>query len=124
MQPKFSQLSIDQAYRNDQRIEIAFDKCDADKDGRLDRIEARELFSQVFKFKNGAEMTDELFEIIFGTIDADNSDKLEKTEVMAYCLQVKAGESAFLTQRLAMFAEPTEENQRAIAKAQMEQTFG
>lgn len=54
----------------------------------------------------------------------DNSDKLEKTEVMAYCLQVKAGESAFLTQRLAMFAEPTEENQRAIAKASMEQTFG
>ena len=60
-------------------------KYDFDKDGMLNKSEAKEFIDRCFKFEDGKEMTDQLFMIIFELIDVENTGKLEKTNVLAFC---------------------------------------
>lgn len=109
----------------EKQIEEIFVKYDVNQDGKLDKEEARKFADEVLKDKKSesGHIKDEFFEVIFSTIDIDNSGTLEKSEVMIFCKQILSGETNTITERLAMFAEKSEENQAEIMKAQFEKTF-
>lgn len=105
-------------------VEQVFDNCDVDKDGKLNKKEAREFYKRAFKFKDGVEMTDEFEAVLFYAMDNFNDDLLQKTNVNAFCTQVMIEDEPALTDRITELAENTEENARLFTKTKMQQTFG
>lgn len=79
---------------SDKAVNQVFDDCDADKDGKLDKMEAKEFYKQAFKFNDEEEeMTEEFEFLLFTMMDSDRNNKLERSNVESFCSQVEIGDS-------------------------------
>ena len=97
------------------KIDELWHAYDADKNGVLDRKEAKLFITEAFQKKKGQSwISDDAFEVLFDTLDLDDSGTIEKQELMKVFESVLSGKGNVVTQRLV---EKIEQQEKGLGGA-------